>query len=209
MGAARLHGGVRPFYAATVDGRRILLYAAAGACTVAAIALLLEPQHAEAAGKVGKVTNHLIREGVKHLPKHNEVQMTHNIVNDALSPLHQKRLLPASVYRRLLQNAHDRYELQRVIDHWQRHQDTRRLTGADVDLAGAIRRLQRDLQPPAPTSPIEIWGDGLREYARIYRDFGRAVLRIIRDIGHHRTAGVWPYVPPGAPGISGGAGLPL
>ena len=33
--------------------------------------------------------------------------------------------------------------------------------------------------------------------------------RIIRDIGHKRMAGVWPWVPPGAPGIGGSAGLPL
>lgn len=33
--------------------------------------------------------------------------------------------------------------------------------------------------------------------------------RIVRDIGHKRTAGVFPFVPPGAPGVGGGAGLPL
>lgn len=33
--------------------------------------------------------------------------------------------------------------------------------------------------------------------------------RIIRDIGHRRMASAWPYVPPGAPGVGGGTGLPL
>jgi len=166
-------------------------------------------EHAAAAGKAGKVGKELIKAGVRHLPKHDEAQFTHSLVNDALSPLHQRRLLPAAVYRRLLQGAHDRYQVQRIIDHWQRYQSTRKPTHADIDLAGAMRRLQQDLQPPAPTSPVEIWGNGLKEYARIYRDFGKGVLRIIRDIGHKRMAGVWPFVPPGAPGLGGGLGLPM
>ncbi len=166
-------------------------------------------EHATAAGKAGKVGRELIKAGVKHLPKHDEAQFTHSLVNDALSPLHQRRLLPAAVYRRLLQGAHDRYELQRIIDHWAKYQHTRKLTHADIDLAGAIGRLKRDLHPPAPTSPVEIWGNGFREYARLYRDFGRGALRIIRDIGHKRMQGVFPFVPPGVPGIGGGAGLPM
>ena len=209
MEAARFCGGVRPFYAVTVDGRRVLIYGAAGACALVALAILLEPQHAEAAGKVGKVTNHLIREGVRHLPKHNEMQVTHGIVNDALSPLHQRRLLPASVYRRLLQNAHDRYELQRVLQHWQRFHGTRKLTNADIDLAGAMKRIQQDLSPVPGPSPIEMWKEGFKEYARLYGDLGRGVLRIIKHIGHARLSGQWPYVPPGAPGIGGGTGLPM
>ena len=166
-------------------------------------------EHAAAAGKAGKLGKDLIKSGVRHLPKHDEAQFTHSLVNDALSPLHQRCLLPAAVYRRLLQSAHDRYQIQRIIDHWQRYQHARKLTHADIDLAGAMGRLRRDLQPPAPTSPVEIWSDGLREYARIYRDFGKGVWRIIRDIGHKRMAGVWPFVPSGAAGVGGGAGLPM
>ncbi len=209
MAAARLHGGVRPFYTVTLDGRRVLLYGAAGAVAIIAIALLLEPQHAEAAGKVGKVTNHLIREGVKHLPKHNEMQVTHGIVNDALSPLHQRRLLPASVYRRLLQNAHDRYDLQRVLQHWQAFHNTRKLTNADIDLAGAMKRIQQDLSPVPGPSPIEMWKEGFKEYARLYGDFGRGVLRIIKHVGHARMSVQFPFAPPGTPGVGQGGGVPF
>ncbi len=209
MGADRLHGGVRPFYTVTLDGRMTLLYGAAGAVAIVALALLLQPEHAAAAGKVGNVTNHLIREGVKHLPKHNEMQVTHGIVNDALSPLHQRRLLPASVYRRLLQNAHDRYELQRVLQHWQAYHGTRKLTQADVDLAGAMKRIQQDLNPVPGPSPIEMWKEGFRGYARLYGDFGRGVLRIIKHIGHARLSGRFPWAPPVGPGAGNGPGLPL
>ncbi len=59
-----------------------------------------------------------------------------------------------------------------------------------------------------PVSPSD-FRDALREYLRIYGDFGRGVLRIIKHIGHARLSGQFPFVPPDVPGPGAGSSIPM
>ncbi len=168
----------RTFYTATIDGRRVLLWAALGAGVVAAVLLavaLLPPEHIEAASRKGAKTARFIHGEIgKYAQQH-------------------PHSLPAKIQhgaKVFLRNGHD-------IE-----------TGSK---AGPLTVYQhKGLYPKnyVPTSPSDL-SDALREYLRIYGDFGRGVLRIIRDIGQHRLSGQFPYTPPSAPGPGAGSGVPM
>ena len=166
METARLRSGVRTFYAATVDGKRVLLYAAVGACAVVAIALLLQPEHAAAAGKVGKTARFV-----------------------------GKEIARSGVGKKIVHHAH------LVL---RNGQDTVLPNGQHIS------HFQYRTFLPGHHAPAGDLGDAVREYLRIYGDFGRGVLRIIKRIGHARLGGQFPWPPPGTPGVgSGGAGVPF
>lgn len=67
------------FYAVTLDGRRILVYAVAGVAILALGAVLLHPHHAAAAGKMGKVTKFIGQEIRRNAPKHPRRPLPHSI----------------------------------------------------------------------------------------------------------------------------------
>lgn len=162
----------RPFYAATIDGRRVLLWAAVGAGVAAAVLVavaLLPPEHVAAAGRKGAKTAHFVKQELarSHLGK---------------EALHKAKLI--------VKNGHDIAHLPNG-QHITRYQYTRLYPTHGV-----------------PVSPSD-FGDALKEYLRIYGEFGRGVLRIIRHIGQGRLSGQFPWVPPGAPGAGSGPSIPL
>ena len=158
----------RAFYAVTVDGKRVLLYAAVGVCAVVAIALLLEPEHAAAAGKAGKTARFVGKEIARSGAGKKIVHNAHLILRNG----HDIATLPNGRYV-------TRYQYTRVF--------------------------------PSHGVPVSRsdFGDAVREYLRLYGGFGRGILRIIKHIGHARLSGQFPWVPPGAPGIGGGTGVPM
>ena len=158
----------RTFYAATIDGRRVLLYTAAGLCVIALVMILAQPEHVAAAGKGGRTAKFVGKELAR-------------------SPLGKKVAHQAHL---ILRNGHD---IARINGkHISRYQYTRLYPGHGV-----------------PVSPSDL-RDALREYLRLYGDFGRQVLRIIREIGLKGARGEFPFRAPSLfPGVGPGGGVPL